>query len=263
MRAGARSAPAPWTTSGSVRSSRSAARTRSASLGACTTSWGCRSGCRRRSTMTSRARTTRSASGRPCRSPPTPSTACTTGESHDRVIVVEVMGRHAGWIALESGSPAAPTRYSSPSNRRRWRPSASGSSAARARPQLCDRGGQRRRGARGRSRGGVRSTSSAMRSSPRRVWARRSPARHGRDRREARAVVLGHVQRGGTPRVRPRAGHALRREGRRYGRRGRLREDGRAPRRPALGRLPRRGRQPAQDGPEQLWQRFEEVVSGP
>jgi ATP-dependent phosphofructokinase / diphosphate-dependent phosphofructokinase len=27
----------------------------------------------------------------------------TTGESHDRVIVVEVMGRHAGWIALESG----------------------------------------------------------------------------------------------------------------------------------------------------------------
>ena len=27
----------------------------------------------------------------------------TTAESHDRVIVVEVMGRHAGWIALEPG----------------------------------------------------------------------------------------------------------------------------------------------------------------
>jgi phosphofructokinase-like protein len=27
----------------------------------------------------------------------------TTAESHDRVIVVEVMGRHAGWIAFESG----------------------------------------------------------------------------------------------------------------------------------------------------------------
>ena len=27
----------------------------------------------------------------------------TTADSHDRVIVVEVMGRHAGWIALESG----------------------------------------------------------------------------------------------------------------------------------------------------------------
>src|SRR5262249_33480749 len=27
----------------------------------------------------------------------------TTAESHRRVIVVEVMGRHAGWIAIESG----------------------------------------------------------------------------------------------------------------------------------------------------------------
>ncbi|MYV65945.1 6-phosphofructokinase, partial [Streptomyces sp. SID2131] len=27
----------------------------------------------------------------------------TTAESHQRVMVVEVMGRHAGWIALESG----------------------------------------------------------------------------------------------------------------------------------------------------------------
>ena len=27
----------------------------------------------------------------------------TTAESHNRVIVVEIMGRHAGWIALESG----------------------------------------------------------------------------------------------------------------------------------------------------------------
>lgn len=30
----------------------------------------------------------------------------TTAESHDRVIVAEVMGRHAGWIALESGLAA-------------------------------------------------------------------------------------------------------------------------------------------------------------
>ncbi len=29
--------------------------------------------------------------------------ATTTAESHDRVIVVEVMGRHAGWIALHAG----------------------------------------------------------------------------------------------------------------------------------------------------------------
>jgi len=34
----------------------------------------------------------------------------TTAESHHRVLVVEVMGRHAGWIALHTrASPAAPT----------------------------------------------------------------------------------------------------------------------------------------------------------
>ena len=27
----------------------------------------------------------------------------TTAESHNRVMIVEVMGRHAGWIALHSG----------------------------------------------------------------------------------------------------------------------------------------------------------------
>src|SRR4029434_7639808 len=27
----------------------------------------------------------------------------TTAESHDRVMILEVMGRHAGWIALHSG----------------------------------------------------------------------------------------------------------------------------------------------------------------
>ena len=33
----------------------------------------------------------------------------TTAESHHRVMVVEVMGRHAGWIAVMAASPAAPT----------------------------------------------------------------------------------------------------------------------------------------------------------
>ena len=42
----------------------------------------------------------------------------TTAESHDRVMVVEVMGRHAGWIAdLRRASPPAPTRSSCPSGR--------------------------------------------------------------------------------------------------------------------------------------------------
>ena len=44
----------------------------------------------------------------------------TTAESHNRVMVVEVMGRHAGWIALHSGhrrrrrrdpDPGAPVRH--------------------------------------------------------------------------------------------------------------------------------------------------------
>ncbi len=33
----------------------------------------------------------------------------TTAESHDRVMVVEVMGRHAGWLAVRAASPAVPT----------------------------------------------------------------------------------------------------------------------------------------------------------
>ena len=33
----------------------------------------------------------------------------TTAESHNRVMVVEVMGRHTGWIAVHGASRAAPT----------------------------------------------------------------------------------------------------------------------------------------------------------
>ena len=51
-----------------------------------------------------RARTTPSAFRPPCRWPATPWTGCTPrGRSHDRVMILEVMGRNAGWIALEAG----------------------------------------------------------------------------------------------------------------------------------------------------------------
>jgi len=33
----------------------------------------------------------------------------TTAESHDRVMVLEVMGRYAGWIAIYAGVAAGPT----------------------------------------------------------------------------------------------------------------------------------------------------------
>ena len=59
---------------------------------------------RRRSTTTSPAPTSRSASTPRCRSRPTRSTACTRPpQSHDRVMVIEVMGRNTGWIAVFSG----------------------------------------------------------------------------------------------------------------------------------------------------------------
>ena len=65
----------------------------------------CRSSaCRRRSTTTSRAPTTRSASTRRSSiATEAIDRLHTTAESHNRVMVVEVMGRHAGWIAVMSG----------------------------------------------------------------------------------------------------------------------------------------------------------------
>ena len=61
----------------------------------------CRSSaCPRRSTTTSRAPTSRSASTLPCSRDRALDRLHTTAESHKRVMVIEVMGRHAGWIAL-------------------------------------------------------------------------------------------------------------------------------------------------------------------
>jgi phosphofructokinase-like protein len=124
----------------------------------------------------------------------------TTAESHDRVIVVEVMGRHAGWIALESAT-------------------ASGAHAVLIPEQpvsmeaVCRRILERR--ARGRgyaiivvSEGVVFSDeddaaeldefghAQLAKASVGERLAEHIEAETGA---EARAVVLGHVQRGGTP----------------------------------------------------------------
>ena len=70
----------------------------------CTASVSSRSSAsRRRSTTTSPAPTTRSDSTRRCFATEAIDRLHTTAESHNRVIVVEVMGRHAGWIAVMSG----------------------------------------------------------------------------------------------------------------------------------------------------------------
>ena len=124
----------------------------------------------------------------------------TTAESHDRVIVVEVMGRHAGWIALESAT-------------------ASGAHAVLIPEQpvsmeaVCRRVLERRERGRGYaiivvSEGVVFSDEGGpedldefghaqlAKSSVGERLAEHISAETGA---EARPVVLGHVQRGGTP----------------------------------------------------------------
>ena len=124
----------------------------------------------------------------------------TTAESHDRVIVVEVMGRHAGWIALESGLAGGAHAILIPE-----------------RPPSVEAVCDRIRGRRERGRGyaivvvseGVELDDDAeegavddfghrqlAKAGVAEVLAERIAAATGA---EARPVVLGHVQRGGTP----------------------------------------------------------------
>ena len=165
-----------------------------------------------------RAPTSRSASTPRCRSPTEAiDRITTTAESHDRVMVVEVMGRTRGWIATYAGIAGG--------RRRDPRPGGA------VRP----RGGRRPAARRGpRAGAGTRSWSSRRASSRRR--ARRSAApldAFGFERLggvsaviapgsssmtgfEARVTVLGHIQRGGTPSAaRPRPRVAPRRRRRR------------------------------------------------
>jgi len=126
----------------------------------------------------------------------------TTAESHNRILVVEVMGRHAGWIALHSG--------------------VAGGADVILIPELpfdidevCDR--LRHRHARGRyfsivvaAEGAVPKEGTAMTLAtgqldefghPRLggIGARLEQEIEARTGYETRATVLGHVQRGGTP----------------------------------------------------------------
>ncbi len=125
----------------------------------------------------------------------------TTAESHMRVLVVEVMGRHAGWIAPALRAwPAAPTSSSSRSSASTSTRSATGSppaSGRRTRRSWSSPRGPCRRTATWSS-GTSRWTPSGTSGSPGSASGspRRSRSAPGR---EARTTVLGHVQRGGTP----------------------------------------------------------------
>src|SRR3954465_4398665 len=129
----------------------------------------------------------------------------TTAESHHRVLIVEVMGRHAGWIALHSGMagganiiliPEVPfdidqvCRYVEARFRLHYAPIIVVSEGAKPKEgEESLRGGEK--DAFGHVRlGGVGE-----------YLAREIESRTGK---EARTTVLGHIQRGGTPTARDR-----------------------------------------------------------
>ena len=158
----------------------------------------------------------------------------TTAESHDRVMVVEVMGRHTGWIATYAGIAGGATAVADPRDPVRHRrglraasraaTSAAGTPRSSSSPRAPSRYRARSRPARSCT------TSSATCASA--AWPIRSPARSATAPGfETRVVMLGHIQRGGTPTAFDRVlstrfgvGRDRRRARRRLG------SDGRAPR---------------------------------
>ena len=133
----------------------------------------------------------------------------TTAESHDRVMVVEVMGRHAGWIATYSGIaggadiilvPEEPFDIDEVCDRIEHR--------HRARRELLDR--RRRRRAQRPTEGTMElQTGEVDEFGHVRLGGIGNALADEIERRtgyETRVTILGHVLRGGTPdRVRPRA----------------------------------------------------------
>jgi 6-phosphofructokinase 1 len=124
----------------------------------------------------------------------------TTGESHGRCMVAEVMGRHVGWIALHSGMAAGahailiPERKTSMDQIVEWVESARDRGRA---PLICvaegfqldtmdDAHSERGLDAFGRPRLGG-------------IGDQLAPEIEARTGIETRATTLGHIQRGGTP----------------------------------------------------------------
>ncbi len=175
----------------------------------------------------------------------------TTAESHNRVIIVEVMGRHAGWIAVHAGMAGGADAILIPE-----------------RPfdieEVCDH--LRRRHGAGRnfsivvvSEGAVPADGDGPSNTGQTdafgharlggIAVQLEGEIEERTGYESRMTILGHVQRGGTPdRLRPGAGHPLRRGRRRRGGRRRLRQDGGPARHPDRARAHRRGAGRAQAG---------------
>ncbi|MGH9943866.1 MAG: 6-phosphofructokinase [Pyrinomonadaceae bacterium] len=124
----------------------------------------------------------------------------TTAASHDRVMVLEVMGRHAGWIALHSGIaggadviliPEIPFSMESVAEKVRERERCDSQfSIIVAAEGACERGGRE-----------IYLDAGDRQHAPR-LGGVGNHVAHEIDRltgKESRCVVLGHLQRGGSP----------------------------------------------------------------
>ena len=126
----------------------------------------------------------------------------TTAESHHRVLVVEVMGRHAGWIALHAGHRRRRQRRADPRAALRHRArsattSRSGSSRTTRRSSWSPRARMPVEGGDMTLVSGEKDAFGHVRLGG--IGDRLAKEIEDRTGKEARAVVLGHVQRGGTP----------------------------------------------------------------
>ena len=172
----------------------------------------------------------------------------TTAESHDRVMVVEVMGRHAGHIATWAAIAGGATECLIPERALRHRRGVHDAAAPpRGRPLRLDR--RRRRGRHAQGGHAVGGVGRGRRLRP------RPPGRHrrhaGQGHRGAHGLRDPGHRAGPRPagrhahRLRPGAGHPLRHRRHRRRPRRRLREDGGAPRRRHRAGAARRGAPPS------------------
>ena len=126
----------------------------------------------------------------------------TTAEAHRRIMVVEVMGRYAGWIALHARRRRRRRRH--PDSGDSVRPREGRAVHPRSRRLGCTLQHRRRRGGRACREDGAMSViaKAAQDGQPERLGgagllvAKELEARTGK---ETRSVVLGHLQRGGAP----------------------------------------------------------------
>jgi phosphofructokinase-like protein len=124
----------------------------------------------------------------------------TTAESHHRALVVEVMGRHAGWIALHSGLAGGASVILTPERRFsvdevvKWVESRFDSEYA---PIIVVAEGALPEGGTESLVSGEKDAFGHVRLGGIGTWLAEEIAH--RTGKESRAVVLGHVQRGGTP----------------------------------------------------------------